>query len=61
MIFMGWILFWQIVILAMWFYILGYALIEGYLRKKFDKDLALHDVKSGSKSYNDYRSDKLGE
>ena len=48
---MGWILFWQIVILAMWFYILGYALIEGYLRKKFEKDLALHDIKS----YRDYR------
>lgn len=51
---MGWILFFQIVILATWFYLLAYALIDGYFKKKFDKDLELHDVKSASKSYKDY-------
>lgn len=51
---MGWILFLQIIILAMWFYLLAYALIDGYFKKKFDKDLELHDVTSANKSHKGY-------
>ena len=58
---MSWLLFFQIVILTMWFYFIVYGLIEGYFQKKFDKDLELHDIKSARKSYKDYYiHDKLG-
>lgn len=48
---MSWTLFFQIVILAMWFYLLSYALIEGYFKKKFDKDLEFHDFTSNNKKF----------
>lgn len=35
---MSWTLFCQIVLLSMWFYLLGYALIEGYFKKKYGRD-----------------------
>ena len=44
---MGWILFCQITILAMWFYLLGYALIEGYFKKKYERDVKLLNMKYG--------------
>ena len=51
---MSWILFFQIIILMLAVHVFGYALIETYFQKKFDKDLELHDVKNAHKSYKDY-------